>query len=194
MRRRPRLAYFIWDTAPDDALLDSAARGELNTPEGIERVTRRMLDDPRARDGVDEFVSEWLRFDRVMTASRERRIYPLFNRELAKSMTEESRRFIGDLVWNDRNFMEAFTAKYSFINSDLAAVYKMPPPGARLPARRVPAGIGACRAAGTGSISDPFEQARRNGANRPRPLHSRAVSLPAGAASAAGRGYQSAAG
>ena len=52
------LAYFIWDTAPDDALLDSAARGDLNTTEGIERVTRRMLDDPRARDGVDEFVSE----------------------------------------------------------------------------------------------------------------------------------------
>jgi hypothetical protein len=122
------LAYFIWNTAPDDALLDSAARGDLNTPEGMERVTRRMLDDLRARDGVDEFVSEWLRFDRVMTASRERRIYPLFNRELALSMTEESRRFIGDLVWHDRNFMEAFTAKYSFINSDLAAVYKTPPP------------------------------------------------------------------
>jgi hypothetical protein len=100
----------------------------LNTPEGIERVARRMLDDTRARDGVDEFVSEWLRFDRVMTASRERRLYPLFSRDLAKSMTEEARRFIGDLVWNDRNFMDVFTAKYSFINSDLAAVYKTPPP------------------------------------------------------------------
>ncbi len=43
-------------------------------------------------------------------------------------MTEEARRFIGDLVWNNRNFMEAFTANYSFINSDLAAVYKVPPP------------------------------------------------------------------
>src|SRR5437016_4539495 len=117
-----RLAYFIWDSAPDDALLENAARGELNTPAGVERVARRMLDSPKARDGVDEFVSEWLRFDRVMTASRERRLYPLFSRELAKSMTEESRRFVGDLVWNNRNFMEAFTAKYSFINSHLAAV------------------------------------------------------------------------
>ncbi len=123
-----RLSYFLWDTAPDDALLDSAARGDLNTPEGMERVARRMLDDPRARDGIDEFVSEWLRFDRVLSASRERRLYPLFSRELAKAMTEESRRFIGDLVWNGRNFMGAFTANYSFINSDLAAVYKVPPP------------------------------------------------------------------
>ena len=126
--RASRLAYFIWDTQPDEALLESAAKGELNTPEGFGHVTRRMLDDPKAKDGVDEFISEWLRFDRVMAASRERRLYPLFNRELAKSMTEEARRFVGDLVWNDRNFMDVFTAKYSFINSDLAAVYKVAPP------------------------------------------------------------------
>ena len=126
--RASRLAYFLWDTAPDGALLESAAKGELDTPQGLERVARRMLDDPKARDGVDEFISQWLRFDRVMTASRERRLYPLFNRELAKSMTEEARRFAGDLVWNGRNFMDVFTAKFSFINSDLAAVYKVPPP------------------------------------------------------------------
>src|ERR1041384_4415786 len=110
-----RLAYFIWDTAPDEALLDSASRGELNTAEGIERVARRMLNDPRARDGVDEFVSEWLRFDRVLSASRERRLYPLFSRELAKSMTEEARRFVSELVWSGGNFMDVFSAQYSFI-------------------------------------------------------------------------------
>jgi hypothetical protein len=126
--RASRLSYFIWDTQPDDALLESAAKGELNTPEGLERVARRLLSDPRAKSGVEEFISEWLRFDRVMTASRERRIYPLFNRDLARSMTEEAERFVGDLVWNDGNFMEVFTARYSFINSDLAAVYKVPPP------------------------------------------------------------------
>jgi hypothetical protein len=123
-----RLAYFIWDTTPDAALLDRAAYGELNTRDGIERVARQMLEDPKAREGLDEFVSQWLRFDRVMTASRERRYYPLFSRELASAMTEEARRFIGDLVWNDRNFTEAFTANYSFINSDLAAIYKVNPP------------------------------------------------------------------
>ncbi len=123
-----RLAYFIWDTSPDEALLDSAAQGDLDTPAGIERVTRRMLDDPKAREGLDEFVSQWLRFDRVLTASRERRYYPLFSRELAVAMTEESRRFVGDLVWGDRNFMQVFSAGYGFINSDLAAIYKVAPP------------------------------------------------------------------
>jgi hypothetical protein len=123
-----RLAYFIWNTTPDEALLDSAAKGDLKTGEGVEKTVRRMLESPRARDGVDEFVAQWLRFDRVLASARERRVYPLFSQELARAMTEESKRFINDLIWNDRNFMEAFTANYSFINSDLAAIYKVPPP------------------------------------------------------------------
>src|SRR5579871_5301146 len=120
-----RLSYFLWNTMPDDALLASAASGELGTPAGLERVARRMLADPRAHQGLDEFVSEWLRFDRVLTAARERRMYPLFSRELVSSMMEESKRFLGDLVWNNKNFMDAFTANYSFVNSNLAAIYKV---------------------------------------------------------------------
>jgi hypothetical protein len=123
-----RLSYFLWNSMPDDALLDSAGSGELSTPDGLVRVVRRMLADPKAKQGFDEFVSEWLRFDRVLTAARERRMYPLFSRELTSSMTEEARRFLGDLVWNNKNFMDAFTATYSFVNSNLAAIYKVSPP------------------------------------------------------------------
>ena len=122
------LSYSLWNTMPDDALLNAAARGELNTVAGIEQMTREMLADQRAKDGLDSFVSEWLRFDRVFTAARERRVYPLFNPDLAASMTEEARRFVGDLVWNNRNFMQVYTANWGFPNSSLAAVYKVPPP------------------------------------------------------------------
>ncbi len=122
------LSYSLWNTMPDDALLDAVARGEVNTAAGIEQVTRKMLADPRAKDGLDSFVSEWLRFDRVLVAARERRVYPLFNPDLAAAMTEEARRFVGDLVWNNRNFMQVYTANWGFPNSSLAAVYKVPPP------------------------------------------------------------------
>lgn len=123
-----RLSYFLWNTMPDETVLNSAASGELSTPVGLEQVARRMLADPRARQGLDEFVSEWFRFDRVTTAARERRMFPLFTRELTNAMTEEARRFIGDLVWNNKDFRDAFTANYSFINSDLAAIYKVASP------------------------------------------------------------------
>jgi len=123
-----RLSYTLWDTMPDEMLLTAAAKGELSTPEGVDKMTKRMLDDPRAHQALDEFVSQWLRFDRMLTATRDRRRYPQFNRETAVAMTEEAQLFIGDLVWNDRNFMDAFTANYGFVNAELAPIYGVPAP------------------------------------------------------------------
>ena len=56
--RAARLSYFLWDTMPDAALLESARRGELDSTAGLEQVGRRMLEDPRARQAVDEFASQ----------------------------------------------------------------------------------------------------------------------------------------
>jgi len=123
-----KLSYFIWDSMPDNKLFRSAASGELNTPEGFERAARRMLADPRAHRSVDEYVSEWLRFDRVLTAVKDRREYPQFTPELAQAMTEETRRLVADAVWNNRNFLDIFTADYAFVNPDLAAIYNLPVP------------------------------------------------------------------
>jgi hypothetical protein len=123
-----RLSYSLWDTMPDAELFAAAAKGDLSTPKGVEKAVRRMLDNPQARRALDDFVSQWLRFDRILTATRDRRKYPLFTGEAAAAMTEEARMFVGDLVWNDRNFMDLFTAKYGYVNADLAPIYKVPPP------------------------------------------------------------------
>ncbi len=123
-----RLSYALWDSMPDAELFAAAARGDLNTRQGVDRQARRLLDDPRAHEALNEFVSQWLRFDRVLTASKDRRKYPDFTLETAESMTEEARVFVGDLVWNDRNFMDLFSAGYTFANADLAAIYGIKPP------------------------------------------------------------------
>ena len=123
-----RLSYAIWDSMPDAGLLEAAAGGELSTPEGVAKRTRRMLDDPRARESLSEFVSQWMRFDRILQASKDRRKYPQFTRETAVAMTEEARLFVADLVWNDRNFMDLFTADYGYADADLAAIYGVQPP------------------------------------------------------------------
>lgn len=123
-----RLSYAIWDSMPDAELFTAAARGDLATPQGVEKAARRMLDHPRARESLNEFVSQWLRFDRVLAASKDKRKYPQFTRETAVAMTQEARAFIGDLVWNNRNFMELFTADYGYPDSDLAAMYGVAAP------------------------------------------------------------------
>lgn len=123
-----RLSYFLWDTMPDDELLAIAARGELTSKQQIESLARRLLADPRAKPAFDEFLAQWLRFDRVLSATRDRRRFREFNGELAASMLEETRQLFQHLVWNDQNFLELFTADYSFLSSDLARLYGLPAP------------------------------------------------------------------
>ncbi len=123
-----RLSYFLWDTTPDEELLAAAARGELRTPEQIEAAAQRMLEDPRAQASLEEFLAQWMRFDRLLSATRDRRRFRDFNAEVAAAMAEETRRLFNHLVWNDENFLEFFTADYTFVSSDLARLYGLPAP------------------------------------------------------------------
>jgi len=123
-----RLSYLLWNTMPDEALFEAAAKGGLATPAGRDVAARRMLQNvPKGRDALDQFFEEWLRFDRVVNAVKANR-YQAFTPELALAMAEETRTLLHHLVWNDRNFMELLTADYSFLTSELAEVYGLPAP------------------------------------------------------------------
>ena len=126
--RASRLSYFLWNTLPDAALFRSAAAGELDTPQGVETAARRMLKDPKARATVDDFVAQWLRFDRLLNTIKDRETFPQYGPELALAMTEEARRLVADLVWNNGDFTKVYSADYAFLNSGLADLYKVKAP------------------------------------------------------------------
>jgi hypothetical protein len=134
-----RLSYLLWNSMPDQTLFDAAASGELETPDGRAKAVRRMLDNPKAREAVDEYFTEWLRFDRVLNTVKDGRRYPEFTPELAAFSVEETRRLLDHLVWDDGNFMEALTANYGYLNSDLATLYNMPQPANEFQLVRFPA-------------------------------------------------------
>jgi hypothetical protein len=139
-----RLSYFLWDTMPDEELLHAAESGQLSTAEGIEKQVKRLLDSPRAADSFDEFLAQWMRFDRLRNAIRDRRLFPEFSSELVSAMTEETERLFRSLVWQDRNFLEFFTADYAYLTPELAKLYGTPSP--REPWARVDFGAGSPRA------------------------------------------------
>jgi hypothetical protein len=147
-----RLSYFLWDTMPDKALLDAAANGELRTAAGRETWARRMLENPATRQALDEFFNEWLRFDRVLNAAKDRRRYPEFTPELAAAMVEETRRLVQHLVWDDGNFTELLTADYGYLSSDLASLYKLPAPPVQFEMVHFPANARRAGLLGQGSF------------------------------------------
>jgi len=136
-----RLAYLLWDTAPDAALRNAAAKNQLSTRAEIEQQTRRLLADGRAKAALNRFLAEWLRFDRVKGALRERKLFPEFGPELIHSMVEETTRLFDHLVWEDRSFLEFFTADYTFVNAPLAQLYGITPPQREFELTRFPSGM-----------------------------------------------------
>jgi Protein of unknown function (DUF1592)/Protein of unknown function (DUF1588)/Protein of unknown function (DUF1595)/Protein of unknown function (DUF1587)/Protein of unknown function (DUF1585) len=147
-----RLSYMLWNTMPDAALFEAAAKGELHTADGRMKAARRMIDDPRSRQALDEFFDEWLRFDKVVNAVKERQQYPDFTPELAAAMAEETRTLLQHLAWDDKNFMEALTADYSYLTTDLASLYKVPAPQGEFEMVKFPASAHRAGILGQGSF------------------------------------------
>ncbi|MDA0204550.1 MAG: DUF1592 domain-containing protein [Acidobacteria bacterium] len=137
-----RLAYFLWNTTPDESLLEAADNGQLNSSAAVEKIARKMLADPRAQDSVDDFLAQWMRFDRLLLAVRDSRIYPEFSVELAASMAEETRTVFRDIVWGGKDFNTFFTADYSFVDQELAKIYGVTPPAEPFGQVQLPASAG----------------------------------------------------
>lgn len=138
------LSYSLWQTTPDDALLDAAAQGKLSTSDDVTREARRMLADPRARAAMGTFATQWLGLERLTTVDKAPRLYPSFTPELRASMAAETPAFFEHVVFDGTGrFEELFAAPYSFVDAPLARHY-----GMEAPAMREKRDVPAVRAAG----------------------------------------------
>jgi hypothetical protein len=126
-----RLSFLLWNTIPDDELLDSAERGDLVSQEGVEAQARRMIDHPRAREAVQEFFAQYFALGELEGKSRSIESYPAFSATLPESMRTEVKLLVDDLVQRrDSDVRAVFSTRRTFVNSELAALYGVEAPGA----------------------------------------------------------------
>ncbi len=123
-----RLSYALLNTLPDDELFAAAHQGRLVTRSDVEREARRLLGLPPARDTFDEFFSQWLRFDRLRNAVKDRNRFRNYSQGVAESMAVESLRLFRYLAWQNVDFRELFSADYTFVDDFLTVIYGMPDP------------------------------------------------------------------
>ncbi|MCB9764060.1 MAG: DUF1592 domain-containing protein [Alphaproteobacteria bacterium] len=123
------LSYLFWGTMPDDALLEAAASGALDSAEGVEVEARRLLADPRARDVIGTFGVQWLGVEGVPAMDRSAALYPDYTDALGADMLEETRRFVETVVFDGGGrWTELMTAETTWVNPRLAALYGLPAP------------------------------------------------------------------
>ncbi len=121
-----RLSFFVWGTPPDRELVALADRGTLSRPATLDRQVERMLADPRAAGLATRFAAQWLRLQDLEKVHPDALTFPYFDHKLAEAMQRETELFFHDLVREDKNVLELFTADYTFVNERLARHYGIP--------------------------------------------------------------------
>src|SRR6202008_3890731 len=99
------LSFLIWNSVPDQALLNAAAGGDLETAKGLKAQVDRMLASPRAEQGGRGFFSDFLQIDRMADLSKDTVVYNRFTNGVGADLGEQTLRTVVDLlVTNDRPY------------------------------------------------------------------------------------------
>ncbi|MCB9676087.1 MAG: DUF1592 domain-containing protein [Alphaproteobacteria bacterium] len=116
-----KLSFSLWNTMPDDALLDAAEAGEISAD--LRGRALAMLDDPRAQATVDHFHHQLLNLDAYANIFKDDAAFPDWSPVMNDLMAEEARQYARHAVIDGDSVFGFYTAPATFVNRDLAPIY-----------------------------------------------------------------------
>lgn len=127
--RATRLAYALWDSGPDDALLKAARTGQLESPEAVRAQAGRLLSDPRARSKIRALLHHWLHVDRLEDLAKDPALFPEFTPRILADLRTSLNLFLDAVVWSEgSDLRELLRADDLFLNERLARFYGLDTP------------------------------------------------------------------
>ncbi len=124
-----RLSFLLWNTTPDDALLDAAAAGELSTAAGLQAATERLLVSDRAQPALQNFFTEMLRLSDLDGLPQSAQAFPQMTATLGAAMRTETLSLLTDIVFTkNADYRDLFSTTTTFVDPELALLYGLPAP------------------------------------------------------------------
>lgn len=117
-----RLAYFLWDGPPDEALL----KADLSQAKERRAQVERLLRDPRSVRFEKAFTGQWLDLQKIDATSPDSALYPEFNDALQFSAVRETQLFFHELVAENRSVLESVQSDWTYLNAPLGWLYGLP--------------------------------------------------------------------
>lgn len=118
-----RLAYFLWNSPPDEELYNLALKGRLNRKKELSKQVKRMLQDERSWHMIRTFSKEWLRVDRHESMSTNVNEYETFTRFVKQDMTKETYHFINYVLQENLSIHNLIDSEFALLNQNLAEFY-----------------------------------------------------------------------
>jgi mono/diheme cytochrome c family protein len=134
-----RLSYLLWNSMPDDALLNAA--GRLGDPEALRAQTERLLSDPRSDRFIEDYLDQWLSLREIDATTPDAKLYPEFEVYLRDSMLAETRAYFREMIKQDLSVLQIVDSDWTMLNQRLAEHYGIPEvPGCVVRKTAVPPG------------------------------------------------------
>jgi cytochrome c553 len=119
-----RLSFALWDSLPDDELLNAAANSKLSTREEIAKQAERMLADPRAKTKLVDFLHTWLKVDQPRDLNKDPKRFPGFDPAVVSDLRTSLDLFLSEVVASESaDFRLLLRADTVYLNGRLARHY-----------------------------------------------------------------------
>ncbi|MFO0177336.1 MAG: DUF1592 domain-containing protein, partial [Planctomyces sp.] len=122
-----RLSYFLWSSMPDQTLLDAAADNQLSG-QSLRTQLDRLLADSRLQRFVDDFARQWLQLHRVGMFPPDRKLYPVWDDWLQKSLQAEPVEYFREVLTQNLPLESFLDSEWTMANARLCDFYGLPEP------------------------------------------------------------------
>ena len=121
------LSFFLWNSTPDEELLEAAESGKIHKQAELERQVDRMLKSPNLETGVRAFFADMLGFSDFETLSKDPTFFPRYTLKVKEQSEEQTLRTIVDhLIVRHGDYRDLLTTPHTFMTKSLAALYGVP--------------------------------------------------------------------
>ena len=118
-----RLAYWLWNGPPDDALLAVARDRSLHRPEILRTQIDRLLADPRSERFYQDFARQWLELGRLDETNPDPLLYPEYRFLLGQGVANETPSFVRELITKDLPARSLVKPGFAMLTQRLAEHY-----------------------------------------------------------------------
>jgi len=120
-----KLSFFLWNSIPDDELLDIAIKNKLSDPATLDKQVQRMLADPRSKTLASNFVHQWLEMSRLDAIVPDNDVFPYASGRMdpRQDFRTELTLFADSIFREDRNVVDLLRANHTYLNERIAVHY-----------------------------------------------------------------------
>ncbi|MEE2789396.1 MAG: DUF1592 domain-containing protein [Myxococcota bacterium] len=124
-----KLSYLLWNTTPDEALLDAADAGLLSTDTGLRAHIERLLKSPQSEPAILRFFEEWFGLEKLDALNKDPTVFRAMSSDLGPSARTETLMNLAEIIFeNDSDLRALLVRRRTYVNRKLAAMYEIPAP------------------------------------------------------------------